>query len=124
MQHTARVADVIISFFNAGKKGIPYSCLLKNTRSQDQQNNMVRILSLNNPRLAQAFVDYMATQGIKLQVKKESQEVQLWLEDESRLPEVEQQVALFLEDPLHARYLAASWHTGSTDANLSYQHYS
>ncbi|GAB2925448.1 rhomboid family intramembrane serine protease GlpG [Hafnia psychrotolerans] len=85
---------------------------------------MVRILSLNNPRLALAFVDYMATQGIKLRVIKESQEVQLWLDDEARLPEVEQQAALFLEDPLHARYLAASWQTGSTDANLSYQHYS
>lgn len=66
----------------------------------------------------------MATQGIKLQVKNESQEVQIWLEDEARLPEVEQQLALFLEDPLHPRYQAASWQTGNTGANLSYQHYS
>jgi len=85
---------------------------------------MVRILSLNNPRLAQAFVDYMATQGITLHVKTESQEVQIWLDDESRLPEVEQQLALFLEDPLHARYQAASWQTGNTQTHLSYQHYS
>jgi GlpG protein len=85
---------------------------------------MVRIISLSNPRIAQAFVDYMATLGVQLQVKHDGQEVQLWLEDESQLEKVEPELNLFLKDPLHARYQAASWHTGSTQANLQYERYS
>ena len=69
---------------------------------------MVRILNLNNPRLAQAFVDYMATQGFTLTMKHESQEVQIWLEDESRLDEAEKHVAPFVRDPMHPRYQDAS----------------
>ncbi|WP_208950277.1 rhomboid family intramembrane serine protease GlpG [Rahnella sp. ChDrAdgB13] len=83
---------------------------------------MVRILNLNNPRLAQAFVDYMATQGFMLTIKHESQEVQLWLEDESRLEEAEKQVALFVRDPLHPRYQAASWQTGKAQPGLRMSH--
>ncbi|MDR3430535.1 MAG: rhomboid family intramembrane serine protease GlpG [Rouxiella aceris] len=85
---------------------------------------MIRIISLPNPRIAQAFVDYMATYGVQLQVKSDGQEVQIWLEDESKLHQVEQQLTLFLEDPLHARYQAASWQIGKTDTHLRYQHYS
>lgn len=85
---------------------------------------MIRIISLPNPRIAQAFVDYMATYGVQLQVKSDGQEIQIWLEDESKLHQVEQQLTLFLEDPLHARYQAASWEIGKTDTNLRYQHYS
>lgn len=87
---------------------------------------MIRIISLSNPRFAQAFVDYMATQGVTLTVKTEQQEVQIWLEDESRMAEVEPQLNLFLEDPLHPRYQAASWQTGNTKSNaninLNYAH--
>ncbi|MBU9842461.1 rhomboid family intramembrane serine protease GlpG [Rahnella aceris] len=83
---------------------------------------MVRILNLNNPRLAQAFVDYMATQGFTLTMKHESQEVQLWLEDESRLEEAEKQVALFVRDPLHPRYQEASWKTGKAQPHLKMSH--
>ncbi|MEG3133691.1 rhomboid family intramembrane serine protease GlpG [Rouxiella sp. T17] len=85
---------------------------------------MIRIVSLSNPRIAQAFVDYMATLGVTLQVKLEGQEVQLWLADESKLDKVEPELTLFLKDPLHARYLAASWHTGNTQSTLKYEHYS
>ncbi|WP_314154274.1 rhomboid family intramembrane serine protease GlpG, partial [Rouxiella badensis] len=56
--------------------------------------------------------------------KHDGQEVQLWLEDESQLEKVEPELNLFLKDPLHARYQAASWHTGSTQANLQYERYS
>ena len=79
---------------------------------------MVRILNLNNPRLAQAFVDYMATQGFTLTIKLESQEVQLWLEDESRLEEAEKQVALFVRDQLHPLFQEARWKTGIAMALL------
>lgn len=85
---------------------------------------MIRIISLSNPRIAQAFVDYMATLGVQLQVKHDGQDVQLWLEDESKLDKVEPELNLFMKDPLHARYQAASWHTGSTQSSLRYEHYS
>lgn len=85
---------------------------------------MIRIVTLSNPRIAQAFVDYMATLGVTLQVKLDGQEVQLWLADESKLDKVEPELTLFLKDPLHARYLAASWHTGNTQSSLQYEHYS
>lgn len=85
---------------------------------------MIRVISLSNPRIAQAFVDYMATLGVKLQVKHDGQEVQIWLEDESKLAQVEPELALFVKDPLHARYQAASWQSGNTQTKLHYQHYS
>ncbi|WP_369789480.1 rhomboid family intramembrane serine protease GlpG [Rouxiella sp. WC2420] len=85
---------------------------------------MIRVLSLSNPRMAQAFVDYMATHDTPLQVKHEGQEVQIWLEDDSKLDFVEAELAMFIKDPLNPRYQAASWHTGSTQTKLNYEHYS
>jgi len=85
---------------------------------------MTRVFSLTNPRIAQAFVDYMATRGVQLQVKQDGQEVQIWLEDESRLEEVEAELAIFIKDPLNSRYQAASWSAGNTQTKLTYEHYS
>lgn len=41
------------------------------------------ITSFANPRVAQAFVDYMATQGIILTIQQHTQS-DIWLADESR----------------------------------------
>ncbi|CDG19776.1 Rhomboid protease glpG [Xenorhabdus poinarii G6] len=75
---------------------------------------MIHVTSISNPRLAQAFIDYMATQNIHLIIRpdKESQLIELWLEDDSQLNRVEQELHLFTRDPLHERYQAASWQTG------------
>jgi GlpG protein len=91
---------------------------------QDQQKSMVRIISMPNPRLALAFADYMATQKVTLTLKSEGHETQIWLEDESKLADVEKQLALFLENPVHPRYLAASWQISNTRVKLPYPHYS
>ena len=86
---------------------------------------MVRIITLSNPRVALAFVDYMATQGIRLESRpQQGHTVELWLADESRLSEVENQLEQFLRDPAHPRYQAASWQTGNTESTLSYPRYS
>lgn len=56
---------------------------------------MVRIISLPNPRLAQAFIDYMATQGVRLELEVHNDEVVLWLADDAQQTQVEQELARF-----------------------------
>jgi GlpG protein len=44
---------------------------------------MLMITSFTNPRVAQAFVDYMATQGVILTIQQHTQ-TDVWLADESQ----------------------------------------
>lgn len=44
---------------------------------------MLMITSFTNPRVAQAFVDYMATQGVILTIQQHHQ-TDVWLADESQ----------------------------------------
>ncbi len=81
---------------------------------------MMRITQFNNPRMAQAFVDYMATRGVKLRIERESHFV-IMLDDESKLEMVENELAQFVRDPNHPRYQAASWHSGNTASGLRYE---
>jgi GlpG protein len=85
---------------------------------------MVRVIALSNPRLAQAFVDFMATRGITVEMQRIGHDAELWLADDSHLTDVEQQLELFLQDPLHPRYQEASWQAGKTDSTITYQRYS
>lgn len=84
----------------------------------------IRVIALSQPRLAQAFVDYMQTQNIRLELRFSGQETELWLEDESRLEDVRQALEVFVRDPMHPRYQAASWESGSTSAPLRYARFS
>ncbi len=72
---------------------------------------MLMITSFANPRVAQAFVDYMATQGVILTIQQHNQS-DVWLADESRPERVRAELARFLENPADPRYLAASWLAG------------
>lgn len=83
---------------------------------------MVRVIAVHNPRLAQAFVDYMATQGIVLEVRNTSETTEIWLADDTHLEQVQHELQQFQRDPLNHRYQAASWQTGNTHADLHYQH--
>ncbi|MBC8654817.1 rhomboid family intramembrane serine protease GlpG, partial [Providencia vermicola] len=51
---------------------------------------MIHITSFANPRMAQAFVDYMASQNIhlKMQPSQEQPLFELWLEDDQHLSQV------------------------------------
>ena len=69
---------------------------------------MLMITSFANPRVAQAFVDYMATQGVILTIQQHNQS-DVWLADESQAEHVRAELARFLENPADPRYLAASW---------------
>lgn len=74
---------------------------------------MKRLITLNNPRSGQAFIDYMATRGIVIQMMPEGQgQFALWLTDELRVDEVESELQRFLQDPTASRYRAASWDVG------------
>ncbi|GKW11462.1 MULTISPECIES: rhomboid family intramembrane serine protease GlpG [Pectobacterium] len=84
----------------------------------------IRVIALSNPRLAQAFVDYMRTQQIHLEMRPQGHEAELWLDDETQLRNVQEALEIFLRDPTNPRYLAASWQTGSMDTGIQYQRYS
>jgi Uncharacterized membrane protein (homolog of Drosophila rhomboid) len=83
---------------------------------------MLMITSFTNPRVAQAFVDYMATQGIILTIQQHNQS-DVWLADESQADRVHAELARFLENPADPRYLAASWQSGQTNSGLHYRRF-
>ncbi|KNC90169.1 rhomboid family intramembrane serine protease GlpG [Trabulsiella odontotermitis] len=83
---------------------------------------MLMITSFTNPRVAQAFVDYMATQGIILTIQQHTQ-TDVWLADESQADRVQRELAQFLENPADPRYLAASWQAGHTNSGLQYHRF-
>ncbi|RWR02422.1 intramembrane serine protease GlpG [[Pantoea] beijingensis] len=81
---------------------------------------MRRVAHFTNPRQAQAFVDYMATRGVTLRIEYD-ETYYLLLEDEANEDVVENELELFVRDPLNPRYQAASWASGNTSSGLSYQ---
>ncbi|CDG19579.1 rhomboid family intramembrane serine protease GlpG [Xenorhabdus doucetiae] len=84
---------------------------------------MIHITSVSNPRLAQAFIDYMATQGIHLTMRPTNEPplVELWLEDASQRSQVELELRYFAHDPLNKRYQAASWQAGKSVSPFNYR---
>ncbi|WP_130832359.1 rhomboid family intramembrane serine protease GlpG [[Erwinia] mediterraneensis] len=80
----------------------------------------MRITQLNHPRMAQAFVDYMATQGVRLRIEQDDH-YYIVLDDETQVEMVENELQRFIRDPNHARYQAASWQAGHTGSGLRYQ---
>ncbi|AIN63102.1 rhomboid family intramembrane serine protease GlpG [Providencia stuartii] len=84
---------------------------------------MIHVVSFTNPRMAQAFVDYMASQHIELKVHPvpEQQQIELWLQDEQYLAKVQQELNLFLQDPSTPRYTEASWKIGNTQTAFKYR---
>ncbi len=72
-------------------------------------------------RVAQAFVDYMATQGVILTIQQHNQS-DVWLADESGRARAGGAGA-FSRNPADPRYLAASWQAGHTGSGLHYRRY-
>ena len=83
---------------------------------------MLMITSFSNPRIAQAFVDYMATQGVVLTIQQHTQ-WEIWLADESQAARVQAELTRFMENPADPRYLAASWQSGQTNSGLHYRRF-
>ncbi|HGJ5857163.1 rhomboid family intramembrane serine protease GlpG [Arsenophonus nasoniae] len=86
---------------------------------------MIHLISIANPRLAQAFIDYMAMQNIVIEIRAEPQGkfFDLWLQDENKFEQAQQELKLFMQDPLNSRYQAASWQTGHIDKKFGYRNY-
>lgn len=82
---------------------------------------MLRLIAFSNPRMAQAFVDYMATLHIDIQVRHQNNQVELWLADVSAEQMVRHELQQFINNPSDPRYLAASWESGSSKANIVYR---
>ncbi|WP_312742291.1 rhomboid family intramembrane serine protease GlpG [Cedecea neteri] len=83
---------------------------------------MIMITSFANPRVAQAFVDYMATQGVILTIQQHTQS-DVWLADESQEQHVRAELEKFVANPGDPRYQAASWSTGHSGVGFSYKRY-
>ncbi|EQC01429.1 rhomboid family intramembrane serine protease GlpG [Photorhabdus temperata] len=83
---------------------------------------MIHVIAISNPRLAQAFIDYMATHQVHLTMRPghDGQHVELWLEDDTKLTIVQQELEQFTRDPLNERYQAASWQSGDVNHSLKY----
>ncbi len=84
---------------------------------------MKRLVTLNNPRMAQAFIDYMASRKIDIQMMPEGEgQFALWLTDAQHEIEVEAELKQFLANPSASKYSAASWDVA--DTRKSKFHYS
>ena len=60
--------------------------------------SMLMITSFANPRVAQAFVDYMQTQGVVLTIQHHDTS-DVWLADESQAGRVRDELARFQQNP-------------------------
>ncbi|MFM5857443.1 rhomboid family intramembrane serine protease GlpG [Aeromonas rivipollensis] len=81
---------------------------------------MIQLLVLGDARMAQALVDYLATLGISCELTQSEIGVSVWLADEQRLAQAQQEVKRFLAEPNHPRYMEASWQSGRADARIDY----
>ncbi|USD65395.1 rhomboid family intramembrane serine protease GlpG [Vibrio sp. SCSIO 43136] len=84
---------------------------------------MQRLFVLDNPRLGQAFIDYMASRQIELNMMPEGGgQFALWLMDDQYLVEAQAELKHFLANPQAAKYQAASWDMAETrTSNFHYQ---
>ena len=73
--------------------------------------------------MAQAFIDYMASRHIEIQMMPEGQgQFALWLTDSQHKIEAEAELKHFLANPSDSKYSAASWNVA--DTRKSQFHYS
>ncbi|MDG3086660.1 rhomboid family intramembrane serine protease GlpG [Vibrio hannami] len=76
---------------------------------------MIRLIVLDNPRLAQAFIDYMASRNIQVDMMPEGGgSFALWLRKAEDQLETEAELKHFLANPNDRKYHAASWDMAET----------
>lgn len=79
---------------------------------------MIRLISLNQPRMAQAFIDYMASRQIDIKLMPEGEgQFALWLVDDQHQVEAEAELKMFLSEPNDTKYQAASWDMAESRTN-------
>ncbi|MGF1722923.1 rhomboid family intramembrane serine protease GlpG [Vibrio kyushuensis] len=84
---------------------------------------MIRLLTVSNPRAAQAFIDYMASRKIEVRMMPEGEgQFALWLLDGQHQIEVEVELEHFLSNPTDNKYQAASWAMAESRTNVFSYH--
>lgn len=78
---------------------------------------MVTLHHFQNLRAAQAFSDYLNSLAIKNQIQHDEFNYLLLIEQNAQQTLAEKELQQFLQHPNDPKYLAASWHTGSTKQN-------
>jgi GlpG protein len=74
---------------------------------------MIQLISVNNPRMAQAFIDYMAAKHVDIKMMADGDgQFSLWLNDDRHLALVQYELSAFLKNPNDRKYQAASWEVG------------
>ncbi|MCE0493529.1 rhomboid family intramembrane serine protease GlpG [Vibrio salinus] len=83
---------------------------------------MIRLITLNNPRMGQAFIDYMASRHIPMKmVAVEQNSYELLLLNDEYYIEAEAELKHFLSEPNAPRYQAASWSL-NTKRNIAFSY--
>jgi GlpG protein len=76
---------------------------------------MIKLIVIDDPRLAQAFIDYMASRKIDIDMMPEgSGQFAIWLKNDSDRLEAESELKHFLGNPNDSKYQAASWDLAGT----------
>lgn len=83
---------------------------------------MLVVATLANPRAAQAFVDYMKTQGIELRIQAVSNHEVEILASDADYHRAVAEFQSFITNPNDDKYLAASWQSGGLDSGLQANH--
>ncbi len=82
---------------------------------------MIKLAVFDNHRMAQAFVDYLVLHEILAVTHRTEGGVEILLKQKDDLARAQSELDRFMQDPLHRRYQAASWHTGDAGhAGLTY----
>ncbi|WP_162063567.1 rhomboid family intramembrane serine protease GlpG [Vibrio taketomensis] len=80
---------------------------------------MIRLITLNQPRMAQAFIDYMASRQVEIIMMPEGGgQFALWLKDAQHQVETEAELQMFLNNPNDTKYQAASWDVADSRKNV------
>ncbi|WP_417884183.1 rhomboid family intramembrane serine protease GlpG [Vibrio rumoiensis] len=84
---------------------------------------MIRLIALNNPRVAQSFIDYMASRDIEILMTPEGEgQFALWLKQVEHQIEAEAELKLFIENPRAQKYQAASWQVADSRTQQFHYH--
>ena len=70
---------------------------------------MIKLIELNDIRLAQMLADYLQLQGIPCQLQSSETGSAIFLTDEQKLVQAESEIQRFIREPHHARYRDAAW---------------
>ena len=82
---------------------------------------MIELGSINNPRAAQGFIDYIKSQGLQGELRSQDGKTVIICVAPEHFHQAQPLWQAFVENPNHARYQEASWQVGSTQSPLSYQ---